>query len=232
MPRLEKSYERELRKLASNKDADSYGAWLSAQRETDARSADRARQHAATEAAMALVDYGTSGEALARTGLADDGYADYLRMAAKNAREARVRAIESERASNERKALEGYADYLDGVRKTDGDRLVAAAEELLAMNKPNDARVEGIIRGATDDTRAANMLRLIRNTHEYIPNESVRTDVPSVISHIREMGYSPERAYRYCKVLGYSDERAREVADFATESYAGLADEVDKLFGD
>jgi hypothetical protein len=229
---LEKSYEKELRRIASAKDAQGFGKWLSTKKESGQEEADRARLAAASEAARALVDYGASGEALARSGLADDGYADYLRRAAKAAREARVRAIEDERTSREREALSGYAKYLEDVRKAEGDRLVEAAEELLALKKNNVAKVDRIIKTATDDSRAAALLRHIRSSYEYIPSESAATDVPSVISRIRTMGYSADRAYRYCKLVGYSDERAREIASFATEDYKELSDELADLFGD
>lgn len=232
MSRLNKYYERELRKLANTDTADGYGKWLLTQAEDGGKKSDRARLEAAGEAERALVDYGASGETLARSGLADDGYADYLRRAAKEAREARVRAIEDERAGYERAALSGYADYLEKARRAEGDRLVEAAEELLSLNKQNIAKVDRIIETATDDERAAALLRRIRNSYEYIPTDSAATDVPSVISRIRTMGYDENRAYRYCKLVGYSDERAREVAKFATEDYKALSDELAALFKD
>ena len=179
-----------------------------------------------------LVDYGRSGEALARSGLADDGYADYLRRAAKEAREARAHAIESERASSEREALSGYADYLAKVRREEGDRLVAAAEELLSMNRANLAASDRVIQNAGGNTRATNLLRKLRDKNEHIPSSTSRTDIPSVLSRIGEMHYDYDRAYRYCKLVGYSDSRAREIASFATSDYADLSDQVSSLFGD
>lgn len=232
MATLDKYYEKELRRVAGTSDAVGYGKWLREQKKTVGKEADRARQEAAAEAVRALVDYGRSGEALARTGLADDGYADYLRRAAKEAREARVRAIEGERASNEREALSGYADYLASVRSAEGDRLVKAAEELLSMARENEPKAERIIRTATTDSRAASLLRQIRDKYEYIPSSTTRTDVPSVINRIRNMGYSEERAYRYCRLVGYSDKRAREIASFAAAPHADINRELSELFGD
>ena len=232
MSDLKKSYEKELRRLAGTEDAASYGAWLSTQSTSHKKSADTARAGAASQAERELVDYGTSGEALSRSGLADDGYADYLRRAAKEAREARIRTIESERADGERAALSGYAEYLNEVRLAEGDRLVKAAEELLQLKSENTAKIDRIIGDATDNADAAALLRRIRSGYEYIPTDSTATDVASVISRIRSMGYSRDRAYRYCKLLGYSDERASEVAGFATEDYADLSDRLTALFGD
>ena len=232
MAKLSEYYEKELKRIAGTEGADSYGKWLTAQGKSTAGAADTARQSAATEAARGLVGYGLSGERLSRTGLADDGYADYLRVAAKEARDARVRAIESERASSEREALSGYADYLDGVRRERGERLIDAAEELLSLKKYNEESIKRIVGNATTDTRARDLLTHIRSTHEYIPSDTTRTDVSSVISRIRSMGYDQNRAYRYCKLMGYSDERAREVALFATEDYADLSKELSDLFGD
>ena len=232
MATLDKYYEKELRRIAGTRDADSYGKWLHKQKESTGQDADRARQAAATEAARSLVDYGVSGEGLARTGLSDDGYADYLRKAAKEAREARVRSIEGERASNERTALSGYADYLEEVRRTEGDRLVDAAEELLALTRENEPASDRIIKTATDDRRAASLLRRIRESYDYIPSATTRTDVISVVNRIRDMGYNADRAYRYCKLVGYSDSRAREIADFATADRAAINQAVSDLFGD
>lgn len=233
MPRLSNYYEKQLRKIAGTDNADGYGKWLSAQSEDSTRDVNRARQSAAAEAVRSLlIDYGTSGEALARSGLADDGYSDYLRKAAKEARAARISTIESERASKEREVLSGYASYLEDVRRAEGDRLIDAAEELLAMSKPNTDKANRIIKGATDDTRARDLLWHIRNKHEYIPSDTSHSDVTSVISRIREMGYDADRAYRYCKLMGYSDDRAREIAEFATEDYRDLSEELKDLFGD
>ena len=232
MSELKKSYEKELRKLASADDAEGYGRWLSTQSKAYKKAADVARTSAASQAVRELADYGASGEALSRSGLADDGYADYLRRAAKEAREARIGAIESERAGGEREALAGYADYLNEVRRADGDRLVKAAEELLKLKSENTARIDRIIGDATESADAAALLRKIREDYEYIPSDSSAADLPSVITRIRTMGYNRDRAYRYCKLLGYSDERAGEVADFATEDYADIADRLSALFGD
>lgn len=232
MAKLSEYYERELKRIAGTEGADSYGKWLSAQGKSTAGAADAARQSAATEAARGLVGYGLSGERLSRTGLADDGYADYLRAAAKEAREARVRAIEGERASSEREALAGYADYLEGVRRERGERLIDAAEDLLSLDKYNEESIKRIIGNATTDTRARDLLSHIRASYDYIPSDASRTDVSSVISRIRTMGYNEDRAYRYCKLMGYSDERAREIALFATEDYKDLSKELSDLFGD
>ena len=232
MATLDKYYEKELRRIAGTADAVGYGKWLGEQKKTPGKEADRARQEAAGAAVRSLVDYGTSGEALARTGLSDDGYADYLRKAAKDAREARIRAIESERASSEREALSGYADYLAQVRSAEGDRLVEAAEELLAMTRENQPKAERIIRTATPDGRAAALLRSIRDKYEYIPSSTTRTDVTSVINRIQSMGYSEERAYNYCRLVGYSDKRAREIASFASADHADINEELKNLFGD
>ena len=231
MSDLKKSYEKELRRLAGTENASGYGAWLRTQSTDYQKTADTARTSAASQAARELADYGTSGEVLSRTGLADDGYADYLRKAAKEAREARVRAIEGARADGERAALAGYADYLTEVRRAEGDRLVKAAEELLALKSENSAKIDRIIGDATENEEAAALLRRIRSDYEYIPADSAATDLPSVISRIRSMGYNRDRAYRYCKLIGYSDERAGEVADFATADYADLSERLSALFG-
>ena len=232
MAKLSEYYEKELKRIASTDGADGYGKWLSAEAKGSALASDRARQSAAAEAVRSLVDYGTSGEALARSGLADDGYADYLRKAAKQAREARVRAIESDRASNERKALSGYASYLDEVRSADAERLIGAAEDLLSLTRPNSQKEEQIIGAATNNTRARDLLRHIRAKYEYIPESTRANDPASVMSHIREMGYSADRAYRYCRLMGYGDKRAREIAQFVTEDYKDLSKELEDLFRD
>lgn len=232
MATLDGYYEKELRKLATARNAEGYGRWLSAQKKEGGGGADAERQAAAGEAMRALTDYGVQGEALARTGLADDGYADYLRLAAKEARAARTQAIEDARASSERAALAGYADYLRSKKTEEGDRLVKAAEELLSLQRENVAEEDRIIETATADARAAALLRRIRNAYEYVPSATTRTDVPTVINRIRNMGYDLDRAYRYCRLVGYSDRRAREIADFATADKADLNAEISDLFGD
>lgn len=215
--------KRALARYTDTSGAKGFGAWLAENGKT--AEADKKRQAAATAARRET--YGNrAAESLAALGIAEDGYAAYLRRAAKEAREARTKEIESGRADEGARALAGYAAYLDGVRKENGERLTAAAETLLST--PHTEEEASALAGtATDraDAKAA-LLSLYRTR-----GAQGSADTAKVVKAITEASMPYGRAYEYCRLLGYSEEMARRIAGFTAESGNRYTEELWELFG-
>lgn len=226
LKKLSKQAEELLRRASDSRDAKSYADWLSGTRST---AADLAHAELSRNARRASVDYGTGGEALAAGDLADDGYAAYLRKAAKEAREAEHRRIEGERAGEQASALSEYASYLDSERAKKADRLVNLAEELRSSRYTTETAEDLIERAGAGATAEA----LLRDHQRYgVPYEETaegREEVAKVLSHLRLSGMSYKSAYEYCRLLGYGELMAGRLARFATSEQDGLGDELKDL---
>ena len=229
--KIPKDIEKRLRRAAVPEGADSYAAYLLKVGD-DTGAADKKRQSAATEAARLFPDYGAKGEALAEGGLADDGYAAYLRRAAKEQRAARANAAKAERTEGARAAMSGYAAYLDSERTAQETRLLEAARALL--NVPLDAPTERdmLIDAATERPDTATLLREVHATLREEHPEGNGGAVTDVVSYIVRNSLTYENAYAYCRLLGYSSSYAEQIARYATSERSDLTEELESLFGD
>ncbi len=226
--KLKKETEERLRKAADTRGAKSYAEWLGAGK---SNTGDLLQAEAAKSARREAVGYGTSGETLARSGLADDGYASYLRHAAKTAREDTQRRIERERAGEQLSALGSYASYLENARKEKGDRLVSLGERLLSEGYDSDTAESLIGKEGAGDTAAA-ILRGIQRSG--IPLEETpegRQQTEKVLDRLLKSGMTYRSAYEYCRLLGYSDKMATRLARLADEERSDMSRELIELFG-
>lgn len=226
MSGISKAFERELRRLGRIKNAKGYAAWLGAEATA---SADRARAEESAKASRLAVDFGASGESLARSGLADDGYAAYLRKAAKQQREARALGIETDRADGATKTLAGYRDYLNALRREDGDRLVEAAHAAVSLERGRLPALNRIL----DEAEATTAQRqAIGYAYRHHSSEARDKENASTLQYLLEHHYNYKLAYEYCLLLGMEPGLAHRMA---TASDAALTDNWDKiyeLFGD
>lgn len=225
MAGLSEAIKRELRMIATPKNAKSYRAWLSALPETGA---DAKRQTAAAEESRQRVGYGRAGEALGRSSYANDGYAAYLREAAKSQRKAKAAAIEDERVKASRKVLEGYGDYLRERKEANATAMETAAKELLALDMGEDTRAEAIIAAADPTSRQAAALRRIYRNNPTAGAESNERVYQFLVKNF----YTYQRAYDYCRLIGMNDTNARRMAKAADAALDASHKQLDSLFDD
>lgn len=228
MAKINELTEERLRRRATPRGAAGYAAWLSTQ---PAQKTDADRAAAEAEEVRSTPGYGKAGEALYGSHLANDGYAAYLQAAAKEARAARTERREAEAVSEGRAALAGYAAYLDGLRKTDGDRLVAAAESLTTTPADAVERRDRIVSGATTDPTARAILRGVHKK-ESTTVDTVDTQLQKTLSYIYDCGLAYDEAYEYCRLLGYGDARAKAIARYTADRQDPLLQELKDLFTD
>ncbi|MBO7762080.1 MAG: hypothetical protein J6T24_04725 [Clostridia bacterium] len=217
--------KRALSRYADTAGAKGYGAWL----KKSGTAADEARQAAATAAGRQSYNQ-KEGERLSALGLSEDGYAAYLRRAAKEAREARTASVEADRAKEAEKALAGYAAYLDGVREQNAERLQSTAEALL--NTPHtEKEAAALIGTATGGQRAKSTLMTLYRTRGITEAAAEGNDTAKVVKTISEARMPYERAYEYCRLLGYGEEMAHRIAAFTEKSQNRYTEELWELFG-
>ena len=226
MATLTKANERRLRRLARPQDAGGYAAWLAANPQTD-REDERTAE--AQEERRREPGYGLAGEALYGSELGNDGYAAYLQAAAKEARAARAKARERETVAEGQRALAGYAAYLDGLRAEDADRLIAAGKTILSLSHDDDAGREAALTAATDDPRAAEALRALHGQGAE-PDNKPDTHLTNVLNHIYTQGFRYQESYEYCRLLGYSDTRAKAIAAYATARLDPIHADIQDIF--
>ena len=227
LKKLKKETEDLLRAATDSRGAKSYAEWLG---KSGADAVSAAHAATAKEARRAEIGYGAAGEALQRDGLADDGYAAYLRRAAKEAREESHRRIESERAAGQRSALGEYAAYLDGERRKKADRLVSLAEEISGGEYLSETADALIKESGAGETATA----LLKSRRHYLtPYERTAegmAEIADVLDRLRRSGLPYQRAYEYCRLLGYGDALATRIARFAEEERSDVSLELEELF--
>lgn len=221
---------RRLRRLATAKDARGYAAWLRGEKTDGGENA--ALLEAAKRADRTAVGYGTSGDALSSSALADDGYAAYLRLAAKEARERERRALEGSRAAGEAALLRGYADYLKKEKAAAGDRLVSAATAL-SKGPREKAEAETLIASSGAEGEAAAALRALWQAPEEKEESSPSPSLPveETISYIVKAQMPSERALEYCRLLGFDDETAKSIVKFAEQQRSENTDRLHGILG-
>lgn len=226
---LSTAERKRLYKIATPEGALGYGAWLSERGKKSAK-----EQKAQTSARRDAPDYGVSGASLGEGGLRDDGYAAYLRHAAKQAREERARRMAATQDAEAGNALRGYAAYLEGERAASADRLGALGDVLSEGTlTPEEARAQ--IRAVTEkaDTRKALTAlyeRYKKSQEPEAPQEEARP-APDVIAgeiFARRLPY--HRAVLYCTERGYSRREAELLAERITATYEGSLRQLQSLF--
>ena len=222
MANISTALKRELSLISKPKNARSYRAWLTGGKST----ADAKQGTAAAEGRRREVGYGLSGEMLGRSSYADDGYAAYLRKAAKEARTQAAAAIEDERIQENRNTLAGYGKYLSELRAKDEETLAKTAEKLLGLKTGEDVTSEQLIATVDPTPQQARALRSI-----YRSNPATRESREKILEHLIRNYYSYEKAYSYCRAVGLSDEAARSLAELAAAERSSSVDRLEALFG-
>ena len=227
--KIPKNTEKRLRRAAVPEGADSYAAYLLKEGGYRA-TADKGAQAAASEGVRLSPDYGARGAALAEGGLADDGYAAYLRRAAKEQRAATAAAAEAARTEGARATMSGYAAYLEGERDAQESRLLETARALMSV--PLDAPIERdrLIDAATSNPETAAILREVHTSLREENVEGKEGQITEVLSYLIRNNLSYERAYAYCRLLGYSNDYADRIARYAHEGRSDLMIKLDELF--
>ncbi len=226
MSDISKAFERELRLLGRIKNAKGYAAWLGS---TAGAASDRARAETAAKSTRLAVDFGASGERIARTGLADDGYAAYLREAAKQQREARTLSVETGRADEATRALAGYRDYLLSLRKEDEERLIDAARDVLSLERDRLPAFNRILDEAEATAAQKSALRYAYKNHSSANRD--KEDV-ATLRLLIEGNYNYDRAYNYCLLIGMDPGLARRMAEAADDALNQNWQKYYELFGD
>lgn len=212
---------RRLRRLATADDAHGYAEWLRGA--SKPATENEALAAAAKTADRTAVGYGSAGEELYGTSLADDGYASYLRLAAKEAREARRREIEKGRADGGAALLRGYADYLKKEKEAAGERLLTTATAL-SKGKYEKAEAEDLIASSGAEGAAADALRALWHP----PAKEPELSPERTIEYIVKNQLPSERALEYCRLIGYDDETARRLIKHAELQ---RSENTDRLLG-
>lgn len=228
--------KRRLTRLATAEGSLGYGEWLKDRTRKTERAVDRQRETAAAEEHRTSPHYGASGASLLGSGLADDGYAAYLRRAAKEARAERTKRLEAERADAGTEALRGYAAYLDGEREAAGERLVSTAEELVGKaHTPKE--VEAAIREAssTRDGQAA-LTEIFRTLGAHATEDdgkepSFRLPTETLIETFKRRGVPYAKVYEFCRLAGYNEEEAEGIASEVRASYTEATKSLHRLLG-
>lgn len=218
---LSAAERRRLRRLATADGAKSYGDWL--KEEAPKSGGDAALLAAEKAADRTAVGYGRAGETLTAKGLADDGYASYLRLAAKEARETRRQELLKGSAEEGAELLRGYADYLRGERDAEGERLITAAERLAKGEYERDAAEEYIASvGARGE--AAELLRSLRREPVKEPELSPAEAINYIVRHQLPSVHAME----YCLLIGYDEETA---STLVKQAELRRSENTDRLLG-
>ncbi len=196
---LQYNDEKLLRRKAGDGNAESYAAWL---RREKANKKQKPASTTEPDAPLTLDG-----------GLGDDGYAAYLRRAAKEARKERTAAVEEAHYTEGQDALRGYAAYLAEQRKQAGDELITAANDLLG-NYHKEGEAEAALASVTEDAARLRLTRLYRDRAEGATefSDKRRAEMKALIERLA--GYPRKRAYDYCRLLGYTEKTAKQVADY------------------
>lgn len=226
--KLSDKVKERLRRQGDSRDAKSYGEWLGAIANEDDSTA---RLAALREDTRSDVGYGAGGDALAGSGLSDDGYAAYLRHAAKEARRARWERVEAAREGRDTATLRGYADYLASVREASGERLADAAERLTAAPITEQEADEIIVEAGGGREAALDLKRTYRTLGKDKADVAAeKNSTRAVIAYLKEAQLPYQRAYEYCLSLGYSQEEATELAALAESDLDELTKQLHGLF--
>ena len=232
---LSEARRKQLERLGKSTGAKSFGEWLAAQEGSEDGAA---RLAARAKTKREAVGYGAAGERLLAGGLADDGYAAYLRHAAREARSEREMALEAERESRDLAALRGYADYLEGLRAERGKSLVSLAEELVSAGLTGEEAERRIsLSEASPEAEAALYAAYRYEGSGEIPSGSGSGSSSSskkrkeVLAYLMDVQIPYARAYRYCLEQGFSESEAALIAKEAQDSYSAAAKKLHALLG-
>ena len=223
MAKIPATVKRDLALIARPKNARSYRAWLT-EKKSDA---DAKQSAAAAEASRLSVGYGRAGETLGRSSFADDGYAAYLRKAAKEARASAAATIEDERVKESRDTLAGYGRYLAELREKDAATLEDTAERLLALEAGSDLESQQLIAAANATKDQAAALQKLYKDNPAVYEKSRER----VLRHLILGYYSYDEAYNYCRLIGLDDSTSRRLAEAAAAERSGNVDRLESLFG-
>ena len=212
-------------RLATIKNPKSYGDWL--KESSLGTKIQTSGTSAATERRSAY-GYGSSGEKMARSTLANDGYAAYLREAAKRQREERNSATGSESLKSQQAALAGYADYLRGLRRADAARLTDAANEIVGLGSRDTALAEEI---ANRTSPTAEQKTALLDIYKSATTPGQNASRSEIVAYMSKEKLTYREAYDYCRSLGYNASTAKSMASSAVNSLDDTTRKMYELFG-
>ena len=158
-----------------------------------------------------LAGYGVSGERLARSGLADSGYGDYLSDKAEVAFDTAAVAADKIYAEEKAEALRSYGEYLAEEEKAAQSLRQRVLREVLNsdMMHYDDVYSYAVTAGlGKSDAKAVAELTMIRETRN-----SMRDILDRVLSH----GFDRETALRYAMAAGLSLKDAKAIAELSDD---------------
>ncbi len=203
-----------------------YADWLGEQK--DVRSDALA---AAASAAKRRGSYGRAGEVAASAGLAGDGYAEYLRLAAKQTETRARRAASQAAATTDRAQAAGYASYLQEKKQERVEDLAALSEEVMKSVSGMETVRELLAEAEMPEPVRG---KLLADYRAYLKDKQ-EAQAPSIeknLSVLRmfvEKHFSREAAYRFCLAAGMKEADARRMADYLEYP---LKDELQNAYGD
>ena len=203
------SYGNFVKKLKRSNEPESYSAFIKRELKDDKKSFADALRAAGEKAIRQSSPYGKRGETLAKLGLEDSGYGEYISELTKSRLKSESAAAEQSLADAQRAAREGYAEYIE--------KYAAEQEKLYG------SVVEKITDAALTDYNA--MLEFAKESGlsgEYAKRavESAGKAVSAklkqkVISAINDKRLSGKDSYDYAIALGLSPEIAAELSEYA-----------------
>lgn len=194
-------------------DNNGYAAWLKlygtdaqAAYDTAARAADNAYDRSGSR-------YGARGEALARAGLTDSGYGDYLDGVAYATRAKALSDAAERQATVARENRRSYVEYLEAQ----GERRQSVLGSIKGQGITN-AEVAGAYARACgmSDEDAEMIGTLVGEMRESGSGVSVHQKV-KVMQYMVNLEMPMETAYAYALTCGMTEKEAREMAE-ATEA--------------
>lgn len=197
------------KRITSSKE--SYESWLQ-ENGIDSRGIyENAVRDAKTDYEKAKAEYGSLGEALAKTGLGTSGYSDYINSSAYASYQRQKKNAASDYAHNESVNKSAYASYVDKLAR-DRDTLYKNAENgIIDKNilNYNDA-YDYVLSLGIDGEDAS---KIAKRSTDYLKNQ-LKTEIGKLVIS-NKLSESEARAYALFR--GLSETEADEISGFASE---------------
>lgn len=158
-----------------------------------------------------LAGYGVSAERLARSGLADSGYGDYLSDKAEVAFDTAAVAADKVYAEEKAEALRSYGEYLAEEEKAAQTLRQRVLREVLNsdMMHYDDVYSYAVTAGlGKSDAKAVAELTMIRET---------RNSMRDILDRVLSQGFDRETALRYAMAAGLSLKDAKAIAELSED---------------
>lgn len=196
--------------------AKDYQSWLKLNGIDSGRIYGEGIRAAESDYQRARAEYGSNAERLHELGLSGSGYSDYISAAAFGAAQKKKSDALDAYAENERKNMGSYYDYLT-KQQSDATSLYKSVSADIISNRMinyDDAYKHAIGRGMDEESAAA----LAKQASE-IAKKQLREEVGRTVIN---QNLTPSQAERYALYLGFSEEEAKEISDFAKNQQSYL----------